>query len=89
MREWGTMYRWEYQVTLHAFPPGCEEQEVIECDQTGRCFVHDACQGGGYGWLEDIFREKGEKGWELVQSGYHKKELLCIWKKPVETGRKG
>jgi hypothetical protein len=77
------MARWEYQITVHEFPPRCEEKEIIECDQAGSCFVHDACQGG-YGWLENIFREKGEEGWELVQSGYHNRELLCIWKKSIE-----
>jgi hypothetical protein len=25
----------------------------------------------------------------LVQSGYHNRELLCIWKKRKETGEKG
>jgi hypothetical protein len=35
--------------------------------------------------LEDLFSEKGTKGWELVQSGYHNRELLCIWKKKKEA----
>ncbi|MEW6377650.1 MAG: response regulator [Thermodesulfobacteriota bacterium] len=28
-------------------------------------------------------------GWELVQSGYHNRELLWIWKKQIRTGMKG
>ena len=77
------MLQWKYQVTLHPFPETpCAEGEVIECDQTGGCFVHDVCRAGT-GWLEDLFHQKGNEGWELVQSGYHHQKLLCIWKKEV------
>jgi hypothetical protein len=84
------MTQWEYRVTLHELPepqPGNQEA-AIECDQEGLCFVHDAFQGG-IGWLENLFREKGKEGWELVQSGYHNRELLCIWKKKIEARKKG
>ena len=76
------MTKWEYEITLHNLPERKTETEgtTIECDQDGLCFVHDAFQGG-IGWLEDLFREKGKAGWELVQSGYHNRELLCIWKR--------
>ena len=77
--------QWEYHVTLDQLPqPECDEGEVYECSQAGECFVHDACQGG-LSRLEKLFREKGKKGWELVQTGYHHRELLCIWKKRKET----
>ena len=84
------MTQWEYRVTLHKLPePQPRNQEgTIECDQEGLCFVHDAFQGG-MGWLENLFREKGKEGWELVQSGYHHRELLCIWKKKIEARKKG
>jgi hypothetical protein len=88
MEERENMPKWEYQVTLHELPPRCEEENTIVCDQGGRCFVHDACQGN-VGWLEDLFRNKGREGWELVQSGYHNRELLCIWKKRIEARKKG
>ncbi|NWF93418.1 MAG: hypothetical protein HXY46_10910 [Syntrophaceae bacterium] len=80
------MMRWEYQITVHKLPnqPPEGKEDVIECDQLGRCFFH-ATLGGGPGWLEEIFREKGEKGWELVQLGYHDRELVCIWKRRKET----
>ena len=64
-----------------------EQKRTIECDQDGLCFVHDIFHGG-IEWLEDLFREKGRDGWELVQFGYHNKELLCIWKKRKEAGEK-
>ncbi len=80
------MSKWEYQITVHHLPPRCEGEATIECDQAGRCFVHDPCQGGGFGWLEGLFHQKGAEGWELVQSGYHNREILCIWKKPTEGG---
>jgi hypothetical protein len=83
------MSTWEYQITVHQFPQiQCEEEKIVECDQVGGCFLHVACQGR-VAWLETIFGEKGKEGWELVQSGYHNKELFCIWKKPSETGEKG
>jgi hypothetical protein len=77
------MIQWDYQVTLHNFPEGECKENVVSCDQAGQCFVHDACRGGGVAWLQTLFSEKGREGWELVQSGYHHRELLCIWKKRV------
>jgi hypothetical protein len=83
------MTQWEYQITIHELPDRQTEQQkrTIECDQKGLCFVHDIFHGG-IEWLEDLFREKGREGWELVQSGYHNKEILCIWKKRKETAEK-
>jgi hypothetical protein len=83
------MTQWEYQITIHELPDRQSEgqKSTIACDQNGLCFVHDIFHGG-IAWLEDVFREKGREGWELVQSGYHNKELLCIWKKRKETGKK-
>ena len=84
------MVQWEYQITIHELPESKTEEQkrTIECDQNGQCFVHDVFQSG-IGWLEDLFREKGMKGWELVQSGYHNRELLCIWKKKKEAAERG
>ena len=83
------MTQWEYQVTIHELPePKTGNQETaIDCDQNGLCFVHDALQGD-MNWLENLFRGKGKEGWELVQSGYHNRELLCIWKKKKEARKK-
>jgi hypothetical protein len=83
------MTQWEYQITIHELPERQAEKQkrTIECDQSGLCFVHDIFRGG-IEWLEDLFREKGREGWELVQSGYHHRELLCIWKKRKEAGEK-
>jgi hypothetical protein len=83
------MLQWEYRVTIHQLPElhvEGKEEKIIECDQSGLCFVHGAL-GGGLEWLEGIFREEGERGWELVQSGYHNRELLCIWKRRREETR--
>ena len=47
------MIQWDYQITFHQIPQAsCEEGNVIECDQTGECFVHDTCRAGGMEWLE-------------------------------------
>jgi hypothetical protein len=40
-------------------------------------------------WLENLFDERGKDGWELVQSGYHNREIFCIWKKRRRVGKKG
>lgn len=83
------MTQWEYAITIHELPesPQGGEKPIIKCDQAGQCFVHDASRVG-IEWLENIFSEQGKEGWELVQSGYHHREFLCIWKKKRET-RKG
>jgi hypothetical protein len=85
------MIQWEYQITVHELPGPQAGGQVpgIACDQSGQCFVPPGTLQGGLGWLETLFCEKGKEGWELVQSGYHQKELLCIWKKQVIAGRKG
>jgi hypothetical protein len=84
------MIQWEYKITIHELPErkAGNQEMAIECDRDGLCFVHDAFQGG-LDWLENLFREKGKEGWELVQSGYHNRELLCIWKKRKEARKKG
>jgi len=84
------MPQWEYQITVHTLPQPDRKakEDVIECDQAGQCLVHDTFKVG-IEWLEGLFREKGKEGWELVQSGYHNRELLCIWKKVKEAGQKG
>ena len=80
------MIQWEYQITVHQLPglQPAEQEKMIKCDQAGQCFIPYETFSGGLGWLEDLFRVKGKEGWELVQSGYHQKELLCIWKKKTE-----
>jgi hypothetical protein len=89
-KEGKDMVQWKYQITIHELPEPKAEKETrtIKCDQNGLCFVHDAFHGG-IDWLEDLFREKGKEGWELVQCGYHNRELLCIWKKKKEAKEKG
>ena len=78
---------WKYKITVHELPlhKMDEAGDVIECDQAGHCLPHDALQGG-VGWLEDLLSDKGKDGWELVQSGYHNRKLLCIWKREVPPG---
>jgi len=84
------MEEWEYQITFHELPQRSPEEgeKIIKCDQAGQCLVHDAF-GTDIQWLEDLFREQGQKGWELVQAGHHHRELLCIWKRTKDAGKKG
>ncbi len=85
------MIQWEYQITVHDLPGSRvgRPENMIECDQRGQCFIPYDAVSGGLGWLEDLFRKKGKEGWELVQSGYHQKELLCIWKKKIDIAERG
>ena len=69
--------QWEYQITFHHISQAsCEEENVIECDQTGECFVHDTCRAGGMEWLESHLRKRGREGSEEVQSAYPQREIL-------------
>lgn len=81
------MIQWEYHITVHQFPESSPSggEPIIKCDQSGQCFVHDAFRVGVEG-LEKLLSEMGREGWELVQSGYHHRELLCIWKRRREAG---
>lgn len=90
MGERDEMMQWEYQITLHQLPDvsPSESEQVIKCDQTGQCFIHDTFRVG-IEWLENIFSERGKEGWELVQSGYHHRELLCIWKRKQDPKKSG
>ena len=46
------MVQWEYQIPFHHIPQAsCQEGNVIECDQTGECFVRDTCRAGGNGMV--------------------------------------
>lgn len=83
------MTQWEYSITIHQLPEMQPKKPggTIECDQDGLCFIHDAFQGG-VEWVENLFQEKGKEGWELIQSGYHNRELLCVWKKRKEAAEK-
>ncbi len=75
------MVKWEYKISIHDFPEKQNDaDDVIECDNTGNCFVHDTPKVG-LDWLENIFMEYGEQGWELTQCGYHNRSVLCIWKR--------
>lgn len=83
------MVQWEYQITIHELPESSQDikESIIKCDQTGQCFVHDTSRLG-IEWLEKLFSERGQEGWELIQSGYHHRELLCIWKRQRDPGKR-
>ncbi len=82
------MAQWEYEITIHELPESPQEggKPIIQCDQMGQCFVHNTSHLG-VEWLERLLSERGKEGWELVQTAYHHRELLCIWKKQREPGQ--
>jgi hypothetical protein len=77
------MNRWEYQITRYRLQDFAKKDEVADgaffCDQKGQCFLHDTSQGTDM--VRDVLNGEGEKGWELVQFGYHLGEMICLWKR--------
>ena len=84
------MIQWEYQITIHELPERQAEKETEPLNVIRMAFVLSMMpiRAALNGWRM-LFHEKGKKGWELVQSGYHNRELLCIWKKRKVAGQKG
>ena len=81
------MKTWEYQITRYHLKDFIREEEMdpaaFYCDQRGQCFLHDTSREGA-DMIRDVLNQEGRKGWELVQFGYHQKELMCVWKRAAE-----
>ena len=81
------MKTWEYQITRYHLQDFIREEEMdpaaFYCDQRGQCFLHDTSREGA-DMIRDVLNQEGRKGWELVQFGYHQKELMCVWKRAAE-----
>jgi len=82
------MRKWEYQITRYNLQDlaGGEEEifpKAFYCDSKGQCFLHDTSQAAS-DMIRDTFNAEGKEGWELVQFGYHHRELMCLWKRPVD-----
>jgi hypothetical protein len=82
------MKKWEYQMTRYQFKDLAKETDLSDssfyCDNKGQCFLHDTSKATS-DMLQEAFNEEGTKGWELVQFGYHQNELLCVWKRALES----
>jgi hypothetical protein len=80
------MQKWEYQITRYHFKDFVREEEISNsafyCDQRGQCFLHDTAQATA-DMIRDALNEEGKSGWELVQFGYHRNEMMCVWKRIV------
>ena len=78
------MERWEYQITRYHLKDFIQEEEISRaafyCDHKGQCFLHDTSQATAE-VIRDALNEEGKSGWELVQFGYHKSEMMCVWKR--------
>jgi hypothetical protein len=78
--------KWEYQITRYHFQDFVREEEISNsafyCDQRGQCFLHDTAQATA-DMIRDALNEEGKSGWELVQFGYHRNEMMCVWKRIV------
>jgi len=81
------MKTWEYQITRYHLKDFVREEKMdpaaFYCDQRGQCFLHDTSREGA-DIIRDVLNQEGRKGWELVQFGYHQKELMCVWKRAAE-----
>jgi hypothetical protein len=79
------MKAWEYKLTRYELKNLSKEEmpnPAFYCDQKGQCIIHDVSQETS-DLIQGVFNEEGEKGWELVQFGYHAGELLCVWKREL------
>ena len=85
------MKKWEYNISfhpIHNFDITEEEtnyssNQTIACDTEGHCFYSDVMRLYTDEYRE-LLNEKGSTGWELVQLGYHKGSLVCIWKREID-----
>ena len=81
------MRKWEYQITRYEVKDSAQEEEMSKtafyCDQKGQCFLHDTSPAAAE-MVRDALNEEGKSGWELVQFGYHQRELMCVWKRIVD-----
>jgi len=81
------MKKWEYQITRYQLKEFVREEEMdsgaFYCDQRGQCFLHDTSREAA-GMIQEVLNQEGKKGWELVQFGYHRKEMICVWKRAAE-----
>ncbi len=81
--------RWEYRITRYNIRELAREEEApapegaFVCDKEGQCFLHDTSLAAA-DLIRDALNEEGRSGWELVQFGYHKHDLMCVWKRMVE-----
>jgi len=56
--------------------------DVFYCDPDGQCFF-DEMPNPEITALTSILDARGNEGWELIQVVYHKKEMVCFWKRQV------
>ncbi|HSR14043.1 MAG TPA: hypothetical protein VLS90_21525 [Thermodesulfobacteriota bacterium] len=79
--------RWEYQITRYQIEELAGEEDLsgpaFFCDKKGQCLPHDTT-GAAADLIRDALNEQGKSGWELVQFGYHKSELMCVWKRMLD-----
>ena len=83
------MAKWEYQITRHNLTDLVEEEAgggkaSFFCNQKGQCILHDASDQAAE-TIRQFLNEEGRKGWQLVQFGYHLGEIMCVWKRSVES----
>ena len=82
------MIKWEYKITRYHLQNVARREEgdrvdPVICDEKGQCFLHDTSQAAA-DMIREAFNEQGQRGWELIQFGYHLGELMCVWKRAVE-----
>jgi hypothetical protein len=89
------MIKWVYDITRHdqgeilramearGFAEDNPESRVLFCVEKGGCYFDEAPDP----YLEsikDILNERGQSGWELVELIFRQREMLCVWRKPIE-----
>jgi hypothetical protein len=74
------MTTFEYEITTH--PAATFKDVVYFCSETGVCAL-ESVPSDQVEKIQNIFNERGSKGWELVQASFGKDGVMAFWKRAV------
>jgi hypothetical protein len=56
---------------------------LMYCDKEGTCFF-DQMPNRYVNVIVDILNGRGREGWELVNVAFRERQMICVWKRPLE-----
>jgi hypothetical protein len=74
------MKRFEYEITKH--PADQFKQMVFFCTKDGEC-GYDQLPADQMKKMEELLKEMGSQGWELVQIFFGKDGVVAFWKRTL------
>lgn len=76
------MNRYEYEIST--YPADLFQHLVFFCSEQGACSI-DKVPDEQTKTLKNILNERGEQGWEMIQTNFGKDGLLIFWKRQVQS----